>query len=333
MMTKRQRFEWLLFALTATIFCLVLAFRPIPTIDSDNDTGRYMHMLHLYCAGSVGEKIANRAISFAMFNAITSPACLFKSDGFFLFEVAAFLPLMFLLFAKWRKGTFFWACSLMFSVFGLELMTNAMRQSFAMLIFFGAIALFQRNRFMALLLGLIAVVAHTSTVAFFPFLLWIIGVRLSKKEKLMGMVGLLSLGIVISLAFYASIIESIQSLNEWGMFFGEMYSEELTPPFILFMTLPLYWVYGVRYFFVRNNISSDERKGVVYSTGLLLICFFLFPSITYRFAICAVALQIFLVTHSETPDLKAGRYALIGLLVHLFVMLAVSNHFAVLIHG
>lgn len=333
MITRRQLYEWTLFALIALAFCLLLSLRPIPSAGSDNDTGRYVQDLHQYCTGSVDEKLANKEISYAMFYAVTSPACLTKTDGVFLFEVAAFLPLMFLLFAKWKNGTFLWASSLMFSVFGLELMTNAMRQGFATLLFFGAIALLQRHRVMALLLGLIAVAAHTSVLAFFPFLLWISGVRLSKKMMLAGGAILLSLGISVLLAFQSQLIEFIQAMDGLRATYSLIYADELKSSFILFMVLPLYWVYGVRWLHEKENISSAEKKAVIYSTLLLLASYFVFSYITYRFAIFAVALQVFLVTRSEKPGLVTGGYVFIGLLAHLFVMLTISNHFAVLIDG
>lgn len=333
MITRRQLFEWTLFALIALAFCLLLSLRPIPSAGSDNDTGRYVQGLHEYCAGSVEEKLLNKKISSELFYAATSPACLVKSDGLFLFEVAAFLPLMLLLFAKWKNGTFLWASSLMFSVFGLELMTNAMRQGFAMLLFFGAIALLHRNRVAALLLGLIAVAAHTSVLAFFPFLLWISGVRLSKKMMLAGGAILLSLGIFVLLAFYAHIIEFFQTLDALRTTYSLIYADELKTSFILFIVLPLYWIYGMRWLHEKENLSRDEKKAVIYSTLLLLASYFVFSYITYRFAIFAVALQIFLAARSERPGLAVGGYVFIGLLAHLFVMLTISNHFAVLIDG
>jgi len=333
MINRRHFFGWSLFALAATIFCLILAFRPVPQEGSPNDTVRYVLDLHRYCTGTVEKGMVNKDVSYNFFYAVTSPACLLESDGVFLFEVAAFLPLIFLLFAKWRNGTFLWASSLMFSVIGLELMTNAMRQGLAMLLFFGALALLQRHQALALLLGLIAVAAHTSVLAFFPLLLWISGARLSKKTMLAGGGILMLLSIPILLVFYAPIAEFFRTLDDFRTTFSLIYADEMKASFLLFMVLPLYWVYGLRHFFEKTHITGEEKKGLVYSTLLLLTCYLVFPLITYRFAIFAVALQIFLATRSERLGLRAGGYALTGMLVHLFVMLTISNHFAVLIYG
>lgn len=330
MIIRRHRFEWLLFALTALIFCLLLSFRPVPNITNENDTGRYVQRLHESCRGyELDEDLHNKESSYWLFYAVTSPACLVKSDSLFLFEVAAFLPLMFILFAKWGDGTFLWACSLMFSVTGLELMTNAMRQNFAMLLFFGAIVLLQRHRVMALLLGVVAVAAHDSVVFYGPLLLWLAGIRISKKMLRVGGVVML----LMSLVFYSQLIELIQAADEVNTVYRAIYVDESSTLFLLFMVFPLYWVYGLRYFYAKGNISGEERSCIVYSTAVMLICYFVFPAIMYRFAVFAVALQIFMVARSKTPSFVAGGYALTGSLVQLSVMLSISNHYKVLFYG
>lgn len=332
-MTKEGLFERALFAFVATVFCLTLSFRPIPPTSSSNDTGRYVAELHQYCAGDFLHDLFSNEISYQLFYAATSPACWVGSDRIFLFEVAALLPLMFLFFSKWRNGTFLWASCLLLSVFGLELMTNAMRQGFAMFLFWGAIALLSRHRILSLLLGLLAVAAHTSVLAFFPLLLWMIGARLSKKMLLIGGIIVLLVTTTVLLASHAAVFEFIGRVDELRTIFSRIYADELKKSFLLFMLLPLYFVYGLRLLFEREYISGDERKGIIYSSVLLATSYLVFPYITYRFAIFAVALQIFLVTMSERPGLKAGGFALFGLLSHLIVMLTISNHFYVLFYG
>ena len=329
MINKRQLIEWSLFAVTALLYCLLLSFRPVPALSNANDTGRYVQAFHQYCAGSGIALAEGKESSYATFSAATSLACLAKSDGFFLFEVAAFLPLIFLLFVKWRNGTYLWACSLMFSVTGLEMMTNALRQSLATLLFFGAIALLARHRVIALLMVAVAVAAHSSVLIYSPVLLWFAGAHVSKKMLRIGGVALVLLCIV----FYAPINAFIDEAMELNTFYGAIYSDALSPSFILFITLPMFWVYGVRHYLAREHISIEEKTALLYSTALLLICYFVFPAILYRFALFGVALQIFLAARSEKPGMVAGGYVLIGSLTHLFVMLTVSNNYAVFING
>src|SRR5450830_793119 len=317
MKVKSQTLPRLLYALTALVFCVLLSFRPIPDLGNANDTGRYVQAFHQYCTEAEIAKAENKEASYATFYLATVPACLAESDGLFLFEVAAFLPLIFLLFVKWRNGTYLWACSLMFSVTGLEMMTNALRQSLATLLIFGAIALLVRHRYLALLMAVVAVAAHSSVLYYSPLLLWFAGARVSKKMLRIGGVALVLLCIV----FYAPINAFIDEAMELNTFYSAIYADALSPSFILFISLPIFWVYGVRHYLVREYISIEEKTALLYSVALLLICFFVFPAILYRFAIFGAALQIFLAARSEKPGMVAGGYALIGSLVHLSVML------------
>lgn len=334
MTTKPQLFEWSVFALVAVLFCVLLAFRPIPNADSANDTVRYVSELHQYCWNDISKDLQiNKEISYQFFYAATSPACVAGSDGIFLFEVAAFLPLMFLLFSSWRNGTFPWACSLMFSVYGLELMTNAMRQSLSMLLFFGALALVRKRLTMAILLGALAVAAHTSVLAFFPLLLWISEVKLSRKSRIMGVSLILLIVAIAGLVYRTAIADLLKNLDELHTFYTAIYAEELKPSFIIFIALPLYFVYVLRRVFEKKFITADEQKAVVYSTVLLLSSIIIIPAISYRFAIFAVPMQLFLVSRSERHSFKVGGFALVGFVIHLSIMLAISKNYSVLING
>lgn len=330
---SRQLFDQSLFALLALSLCVLLAFRPIPDTNSSNDTGRYIDEFHSYCSGISGERAAKKETSYNLFFLITSPACLIESDGVFLFEVALFLPMVFLLFSKWRKGTFIFACSVMFGVYGLELMTNALRQGFATLLFFGAVALLERHRYWALLLCFVAILSHVSVAAYFPFFLWISGLQLTKKLRLIVGGLLLLVGMVLFLVFYGPIMEYIQTVRELGERYSLIYSIELKPSFILFMLLPLYWVYGIRHFFEKSSVTNEECKAVVYSTMLFVVCYLLTPYVIFRFAIFAVVLQIFLATRAEHQGIKAANYIFVGLIVHFLVMLVGTDHFMVLLNG
>lgn len=333
-MSRVQLFEWSCFALIGVLVCLLLAFRPIPKADSANDTVRYVSDLHQYCGGGLSNGMQlNKEISYQFFYSVTSIACLADSDGVFLFEVALFLPLMFLLFASWKNGTLLWACGLLFSVYGLELMTNAMRQGLAMLLFFGGVALVHKHPRTSFLLAMLAVVAHTSVLPFLPFLLWVSGVRLSRAGKIIGIIFSLFI-IAIAWIFYGIAIAGfLEGISELHDFYTAIYVEQLKPSFILFMVLPLYFVYGLRYCYEKQSISPAEQKAVVYSTLLILTAFIAFPAISYRFAVFAIPLQIFTVSISEQHSTKVGGFAMIGMMVHLSIMIFMSNNYSVLIYG
>jgi hypothetical protein len=329
-MIKKNRFiEWSIFALIATVYCLLLALRPVPKITSPSDTGRYVQALHQFCAGSEITQAENSELSYRLYLIVTSPACLARSDSLFMFEAAAFLPLIFLLFAKWRNGVILWACSLMFSVIGLEMMTNALRQNLGTLLFFGAIALLQRHRNLAWLFAALAAAIHSSVLFYSPLLILLAGVRLSKKTVFNYGLVLILLGIV----FYQQISAFIDQLLISNAFYSEVYKDSLSSFFIFYMIVPIYWIYGVRYFFEKSFISKDEKSCILFTSALLIICFIAFPSILYRFAILGAALQIFITARSEKPGLIAGGFAMAGMLIHLSVMFATSSYYQVLIYG
>lgn len=330
-MNKSILSERSLFALFAILFCLVLSFRPIPPVDVANDTGRYVAQLNEYCSGDFLDKGSSiKNVSYNIFYSTTSPACWFESDRLFLFEVAFFLPLGFLLFSKWRRGTLLWATALFFSVIGLELMVNAMRQNFAMLLFFGAIASVQTHRKRALVLGALAGAAHVSVMLYLPLLLWMVGVRLAKKW-LVGIIVFMALLFLTILR--VPVVEFVSSIAESRVTYSIIYVEKLKVSFILFMVVPLFFVYGVRRFFNQEYITDDEKKGIIYSSALLLLSYIIFPYITYRFAIFATALQIFLITRSGKSEPATGGYVLLGLIAHLSFMLVMTDHLRVLFYG
>jgi EpsG family len=328
MMVKGIILPRLLFALTALLVCVLISFRPVPSIYHENDTGRYIESLHLYCAGINDDRVVGKEVSYSFFYGATSAACLFESDSIFMFEVALFVPLIFLLFARWREGTFVWACSLLFSMFGLELMINAMRQGFAMLLLFGAIMLMERHRYLAFFLGILAATAHSSVLYYTPFLFWLAGVRFSKR--IMRLVG--GSALILALIFINPIINFVQSGDDFE-FFTEIYADKSNTYFILFISLPLFWIYGVRYFFEKEYISEPEKSGVLYSFVLMLICSIFFPAVIYRFAIFAVVMQIFLIVRSEKSSVKVGGYVFIGMFLHFLVMVFFSKKYLVLING
>lgn len=339
MKNKTHLFGWLLFTLTSVGFCALLSFRPIPGIDDVNDTGRYVEGFHEYCLNSIASDLMNENISYRFFHLIVSPGCLTGGYSAFLFEVAFFLPFTFLIFASWKKGSSLWATTLLLSVFGLELMTNAMRQSLGMLLFFGALASLQKHRVKALFMGLFAVIAHASVFAFIPFLLWLVWTSWSREVWLRGysLLTVLIIGTVIvacSAVFYQFyFFNFFQTSDDLFNIYGEKYSEQLNVSFVIFMILPLYFVYGIRWWFEKESVTDLETKGILYSSALLIFCYSFFPFITYRYAIFSVAMQIFLVSISGEHRRDVGLIALFGLTGHLTFMFMTSSNFDVLIRG
>ena len=333
MRVRRRGSGWILFALTAAVWCLLLAFRPIPAVYAANDTGRYVQGVKDFCSSSGSEDVEDKELSYNIFYSAVYPACWFDSNKLLLLEVAAFMPLTFLLFIKWQKGTLLWAYSLIFSMAGLELMTNAMRQGLSMFLFCGAIALAKRHKFFSMILGAMSVMAHSSGLFYLPLLLWLMGVRIPRNMIKISVVSVFILLGLISVMFERQIIFFFQGSGGDFAFYSSIYADNLNVLFILYMTLPLFWLYGVRYLKNKKDIKIDEKMAFIYSTAILILCFFLFPAILYRFAMFAVVLQIFLVGNSEKPGRVGGGYMLGGTLVHLLIMVLFSKYYTVLLNG
>ena len=216
-------------------------------------------------------------------------------------------------------------------------MTNAMCQSFAMLLFFWAIALARKCHIKSLLLGVLAVAAHLSVIAYFPLLVWMVGVQLSRKFWLNGVaVILLSVGAIEMIALLGDMRNAagyLSEISEMCMMYSEQYAGQSNVLFTLFMALPLYFVYGLRWVFERKNITPDEQKAFVYSTGVLLFSYLFIPAILYRFSMFAVALQIFLAFRSERHSYHVGGVALVGFIVHLLFITTTTDHYTGLFYG
>ncbi|MEO0096417.1 MAG: EpsG family protein [candidate division WOR-3 bacterium] len=336
MINRKFFIEWLLFALLSTTFCILLSFRPIPSEGHENDTGRYVREFRNYCyTGSIEKELLHQDLSFQIFYTAVFPACLIKSDRFFLLEVSTFVPLAFLLFAKWRNGTFFLAASLTFSVFGLELMTNAMRQGFATLLFLGSVGLMGRHRKVALLMAIMAGVAHISALAFFPFLLWISWKELSPREKYMWSM-VLPMVLLFLFSINHEIIEVVSALNEMFKSYKEIYSLELKKSFLIFMLSPLYWIFAVRYLshkISKINIEMSEKRAIIYSSFILVTSYLIFPYIIYRIVIFAVPLQIFLAARSSKGAILTNGVIFFSMVIHLIFMIIATDHFDGLLYG
>lgn len=330
---NRALFDKLIFFSLAFSVCFLLSFRPIPSLTSTNDTGRYVEEFYSYCSGAAGARASKNEISYSLFFLVTNPACLGMSEALFLFEVSIFVPLIFLLFSKWRIGTFFLACAGVISVFGLELMTNAMRQGFALLLFVGSVAALERNKFWAVILALLAMASHTTTAVYFLYFLWVSGFHISKK-----ICGVFVFILSILLFFYFLIKGySLPSLSadlfQIALRYNEIYSIELNAFFIVFMVVPLFWVYFIRYLFSKHGVTSKEKKAIIFSSALLVVSYFLTPYVTFRFAITGIILQLFLATRSDVQKLGNSVLIFVGMFFHLLVMIVFSDQYSVLIHG
>lgn len=324
-MTKRQIIDIFVFAFITGTVCLLLAMRPIPSIFAPNDTGRYIIDFMAYCSIGIEEKpTVFQDISYNVYFMFLWPAC-WTGEGkiqFMLFAAAAALPISMLLFSNWRNGALIWAFSLFFSVYGLELMANALRQNFATLFYFAAFVVAKKHRVHGLLLGVSAVLVHTSAAAFFPMLLWISQSRMSKKMWVF----------VIALSGLIAFSD-IRQLRDMGEFYTSIYSEGSSLLFDMYIIMPLYFFYFIRRVFDAQSLSVDERKCVRYSSVVLVVALMFFPAVAYRFALFAVPVQLFAASNAENRGSAARIYTLVLSLAHLATIFLVSDQYQATFYG
>ena len=315
---KAER-SFFFFAFFVTSF--LLALRPIPSLFSANDTGRYVDDFHKYCNWSleIDESIV-RAISYRLFYAVTSPACLPNSQCLFLFIVALFLPTSFLIFIKWREGTFFWSLSVLFSVFGLELAANAMRQGLSTMFFFAALAAVNERRLRSVIFCLLSLASHTSSVVFLPIYLYSLGI-----VRLKGVAVIAIFACVCLQLGYIGTNELSETAAESEQFYSEIYKEQLNISFIVFMALPLLYVWFLRFLTEKSSMSRMEHLAALYSSFIVVFTFLYYPAISFRFTLFAVPLQIFIISMTEGQRVKTAQFAFLGLFVHLLLMIYLSK--------
>ena len=338
-MSSRAYTLRLVFGAAATLFTLALSLRPIPSVTASNDTGRYVGNQRQACALPMSgdswithdssvvlnpSLIADPTVSFSLraFDWIMRPTCLGNEPRIFLFCAALPLPLSLLLFAGWeREGTLLVAGGLLASTVGFEFMTNALRQGMGFAFFLAGLTLERRIYKVSAIA--IAMLIHDSNWFFAPLAV-LIAYRsgaLSRRTILRWSIPVLALGgALLSIRFLGSSDEAYGAL----MTYLEAYSEKPSVWFLIFMVLPLFVIYVIRYSDRRAEQSKEEQTSIWYSTILLILSIVVFPYITYRFAMEAIAIQAFMATRAPNLSLRSG-VSIAGALTINFVIYALFS--------
>lgn len=336
------------FAGTALLIALALCFRPIPSITASNDTGRYVKNQLQACALPLAggswvthdstvvlnpSLIADptTSLSLRIFDAIMRPACLGDEPRVFLFVAALPLPLTFLLFAGWnREATLLIASGLLGSSVGFEFMTNALRQGVALGFLLAGLA--SEKRIIRIAAIAIAILIHDSSWFFAPLVV-VLAYRkgaLTKKALLLWSFPLLAAGILLT---FSGLFSTSSELYSALMTYTEAYSETPSVLFLLFMVFPLLFIYVIRRLEPPGVLSIDEGTAFWYSIGLLIASMLLFPYITYRFAMEAVAIQAFMATRAPNVSARAGITVAAGLIINFIVYASFSKGVISLFYG
>jgi hypothetical protein len=106
--------------------------------------------------------------------------------------------------------------------------------------------------------------------------------------------------------------------------YEDIYSVEVRRAFLVFMILPVCWVFSVRWVTARLPMPRDEKLAFCYSALVLATSITFFPMITYRVAMTAAVLQMFVAMKAVDLSARSGVWISGGLAGHLLVYAAVS---------
>jgi|ERR1700677_467181 EpsG family len=319
-----------LFAYLALAVCGALAFRPIPGLLDSNDTGRYVTFQEDACQSSVSDD--DSGIQQWTFDLLARPACLSGGPKLFLLLVGGALPVAFIIFGEWRaEGALLLGAGLLLSVVGFELATNAMRQAVSLSFLLAAISL--DNKIGRLLALCLAVLLHVSNLIFVPwvFLLNREEWRLPKLKAYM----LVLLVLVAAIGwhyFKTDIADQMYSGATLLQAFQDIYEEPLSPGFLIFMVLPLCWVFGVRWFSSKVPLPRGEKVTFFYSAIIIALTIAFFPMITYRLAMTATVLQMFVAMRAVDLSFESGAWISTGLAAHFLIYAFVSQNVRAVLH-
>jgi hypothetical protein len=319
-----------LFAYLALVVCGALAFRPIPGLLDSNDTGRYVTLQEDACQSSVSDD--DSGIQQWTFDLLARPACWSGGPKLFLLFVGAALPVAFIILGEWEtEGALLLAAGLLLSVVGFELATNAMRQAVSLAFLLAAVSL--NNKFGRVLALCIAVLLHVSNVIFVPWVFLMNRGEWRFPKLKAYMLVLVALAAAIGWNYFETdITDQMYSGTTLLQAFQDIYEEPLSPGFLVFMLLPVCWVFGVRWFSSKVPLPRDEKLTFFYSAVIIALTIAFFPMITYRLAMTATVLQMFVAIRAVDLSVGSGAWISTGLAAHFLIYAFVSQNVRAVLH-
>lgn len=327
---RRAALLRLSFILIAFLWISLLTLRPIPGVHALNDTGRYVASQMDSCSTSISE-IDTSNLAWRSFDLIMRPACVFAEPHLFMFATSLALPLGLLLFADWsRQGTLIISSALMVSMAGFELMTNALRQGVA-LPFLLAGFYFDKKLPKFIFLG-IAMLLHDSNWFFAPLAILIAfqSGLISKKALAAWFLPVLA-GVVY--LFYVRFFSVFGTTVAMFDFYSMSYSDRPNLSFLIFVLLPIGWIFFTHALLDRAGVSREEQTTFAYLAVVLVGSALLIQDITYRFTMTGIVLQAFTATRSRRFSLRTAIVISAGLIVHFLIYALVSKNVMGVING
>jgi hypothetical protein len=329
-LNSRAFFLRIAFITVAFPAVLLLSLRPIPTQGSMNDTGRYVANQAEACSLPL-EGDDSLSLPLKVFNLIMRPACWVPEPAVFLFIAGISLPLALVVFGRWSsEGAVLLAVSALLSTVGFEFLTNALRQGVSLAFLLGAFA--STNRYVRIAALAAALLIHDSSWFFAPLVFLLI----AKSEKVrIGTIALWGIPLAAGLAYlvilrFASTFTGVSAAFD---FYKGSYEDEASRAFLLFIVSPLVFIFGIRLLDRKALLSREERIAFWYSAILLGCSLVIFPMISYRFAMTAILLQLFLAMRNRNLSVESSAAISMGLVLHFSFYAFWGKNVMAVLHG
>ena len=194
------------------------------------------------------------------------------------------MPLVLTFSSKWENLDFLIACGVLFSVYFLDLTTNALRECLALSLFMCSIKASSKvNKVLFLIL---AALIHYFVLIYLPFMVlyWL------RKKPLRVHIIIATAVVLIAFAF------GMDEIRKWFEFFSTIYMQRQKYSFVLFMILPIA--------FLCCSLGASRFRGPafyfgIYLLALLLVCLLFFPYITYRITLSGFVILLSLMMDSQ----------------------------------
>ena len=329
-MRKHEIVENALLMVLITGAVLLIAFRPIPSVTLPNDTGRYVSEFNWQCSQPLFDA-SNLKMNKVLFYGILRPACWVGGERMFILLMTIATPVAFLISGYWKKSGLIWVLAAVTSVHGFELETNALRQNMALVIFLLALKYaFDRKMLLSLVIGGGSALVHSTSIAYIPALILVgrFGYKKpSNPSELVLFYVLPTMVISIILAFIGIALSG--QLAQYQAF----YKESQSPAFVAFVTLPILFIYLVRFKYATPRVTVNETITFIYSMALLGFAQVFYPTTVYRFSFTSGMLQLYMAMSAENVDRKQGVYIFTGLFAQTLIYLTTSSSASKVLFG
>ena len=128
------------------------------------------------------------------------------------------------------------------------------------------------------------------------------------------------------LAKYGQLLAAITAV-------AETYAEKPTVFFLFFMISPMLLIFLFRLLDDRAKATRQEWIVFCYCAAILVLSIAIIPYITYRFAMTAAALQVFMAMKSPNISVRSAGLIACGLIAHFMAYALLSKSVISLFYG